>query len=85
MYEIMLPNERGSGVFLAPSFKYDLEVNYCERGTLLAKKLLNAFFTEYDLAYAGNLLGGDGNPGIDPVILAAIESMLLMVCCVTCI
>ena len=74
MFEIIIAPEQRSGVFLSPSFKYDLEMNHAERGTLIATKLLHAFFTEYDLAYAGDVLSSNGKPGIDHVVLAAIES-----------
>lgn len=73
MYEILILGYIKSGVFLAPTFKYNLETNYSEKGTVMAKKLLQGFFTDYDLAYAGSLLGKNGTPGIDLTILNAIE------------
>lgn len=73
MFEILVLGEFQSGVFLSNSFKYELEINHCDRGTLMGKKMLHAFYTEYDLAYAGNLMGRNGAPGIQYDILTAIE------------
>ena len=39
----------------------------------MAKKMLHAFYTDYDLAYAGNLLGRSNAPGILYGVLTAIE------------
>lgn len=73
MFEILVLGEYQSGVFLSNSFKYELEINHSDRGTLMAKKMLHAFYTEYDLAYAGNLQGRGSSPGIHYDILTSIE------------
>lgn len=80
MHEISINGLIKSGVFLSPSFKYELEVNHCERGTLMAKKMLHSFFTEYDLAYAGSLQSNPDYPGIDDILLASIESEYAVRC-----
>lgn len=76
MVEIILLDGSRSGVFLLPSFKRNLDMNHRNRSTLAAKKLLHAFYTQYDLAYAGDLMGTNGYPGIDETILDAIESKI---------
>ena len=73
MHEIQVLGELLSGVFISSSFKYELEINHSDRGTLMAKKMLHAFYTDYDLAYAGNLLGRSNAPGILYGVLTAIE------------
>lgn len=78
MHEILILGEFKSGVFLSPSFKYELEVNHSDKGTTMAKKLLHSFYSEYDLAYAGNVIGRNGSAGIDPTILSAIHSKPLI-------
>jgi len=76
MYEILLLS-RPTGVFITQDFKYELESHIHERGTYMARRMLYGFYSSYDLAYAGSLSASEIAPGLNPLIVTAIQGGLV--------